>query len=79
MGTEVCRKIDPDTPVFSFVRIGHIGTVTEPSETPRHLFRRAARGRDPATPALVIGGVWLVVAGAVAVVLTIAFLIYFLV
>lgn len=52
--------------------------MTEPTETPRRLFRRAARGRDPATPALVIGGVWLVVAGAVAVLLAIAFLIYFL-
>lgn len=52
--------------------------MTEPTETPRRLLRRAARGRDPATPALVIGGVWLVVASAVAVLLAIAFLVYFL-
>jgi hypothetical protein len=65
--------------VFGFGRFGHSRNVTEPTETPRRLFRRAARGRDPATPALVIGGVWLVVAGAVAVVLAMAFLIYFLV
>jgi hypothetical protein len=53
--------------------------VSEPTETPRRLFRRAARGRDPATPALVIGGVWLVVAAAVAALLAIALLVYFLV
>jgi hypothetical protein len=52
--------------------------VTEPTESPRRLFRRAARGRDPATPALVISGVLLVVGGAVLVLVVIAFLVYFL-
>jgi hypothetical protein len=50
----------------------------EPTETPRRLFRRAARGRDAATPALVIGGVWLVVSAVVAIVLGIVLLVYFL-
>jgi hypothetical protein len=52
--------------------------MTEPTETPRRLFRRAARGRDPATPALVISGVTLVIAAAVAILLAIVFLVYFL-
>jgi hypothetical protein len=53
--------------------------VTEPTETPRRLFRRAARGRDPQTPAIVISGVTLVVAVAVAIVLAIALTIYFVI
>ncbi len=51
----------------------------EPVEAPKKLFRRAARGRDETTPALVLGGVTLVVGAAVAVLLTVALLVYFLV
>jgi hypothetical protein len=49
----------------------------DPAETPEHLYRRAARGRDETTPALVLSGVTIAI--AVAVLLAIAFLIYFLV
>jgi hypothetical protein len=52
--------------------------VTEPTETPRRLFRKAARGEDEATPAIVISGVTMLVAAAVAIVAVIAFAIYFL-
>jgi uncharacterized membrane protein len=53
--------------------------VTEPTETPRRLFRRAARGKDEATPAIVISGVTMVIAAVVAVLLAIAFALYFFV
>ena len=50
----------------------------DPVETPKHLYRKAARGRDQATPALVLSGVTIVIAIAIAVLLAITFLIYFL-
>jgi hypothetical protein len=50
----------------------------DPAETPEHLYRRAARGRDETTPALVLSGVTIAIALAVAVLLAIAFPIYFL-
>jgi hypothetical protein len=50
----------------------------DPVETPKHLYREAARGRDESTPALVLSGVTIVIAAAVAAVLAIALLIYFL-
>jgi hypothetical protein len=53
--------------------------VPEQIEKPKRVFRRAARGRDPATPAFVIGGVTLVIAIAVAALAALAFLLYFLV
>lgn len=51
----------------------------EPVETPKRLFRRAARGRDETTPAIVLGGVTMLVGAAVAVLVTIVLLVYFLV
>jgi uncharacterized membrane protein len=53
--------------------------VTEPNETPRRLARKAARGKDEATPAIVISGVTMVIAGVVAVIVAIALVLYFLV
>jgi hypothetical protein len=50
----------------------------EPVETPKRLFRRAARGRDEATPAIVLGGVTLTIAAAVAVLVAVVLLVYFL-
>ena len=50
----------------------------EPVETPKRLFRRAARGRDEATPALVLGGVTLAIGAVVAVLVTAVLLVYFL-
>jgi hypothetical protein len=49
----------------------------EPAETPERLHRKAARGKDESTPAIVLGGVTLTIAVAVAVLTTIALLIYF--
>lgn len=53
--------------------------MTEPVETPKRLFRRAARGRDETTPAIVLGGVTLVIGVVVAVLVTAVLLVYFLV
>ena len=50
----------------------------EPVETPKRLVRRATRGRDETTPAIVIGGVTLLISAVVAVLVTIALLVYFL-
>ena len=50
----------------------------EPVETPKRLFRRAARGRDEATPVIVLGGVTLVIAIAVAALVVLVLLVYFL-
>ena len=51
--------------------------MTDPAESPKGLYRRAARGRDEATPAIVLSGVTLVVAAAVAILAGIALLVYF--
>ena len=53
--------------------------MTEPTETPRRLARKAARGKDEATPLIVISGVTMLIAGVVAVLLAIAFVLYFFV
>jgi hypothetical protein len=53
--------------------------VTEPTETPRRLFRKAARGKDEATPLIVIGGVTMVIAVVVALIVVMGLALYFLV
>jgi hypothetical protein len=53
--------------------------VTDPAETPKRLYRKAARGNDEAAPLIVLSGVTLVIAIAVAILLTAVFLVYFLV
>ena len=52
--------------------------MTEPAETPKRLYRKAARGKDDSALPIVLGGVTLFVAVLVAVVLALAFLVYFL-
>jgi hypothetical protein len=51
--------------------------MTEPASTPRRLFRRAARGRDETTPLIAISAVTVFVGVIVAVVLVIAFVVYY--
>jgi hypothetical protein len=53
--------------------------VTEPTETPRRLFRKAARGKDEATPLIVISGVTMVIAVVVALIVAMGLALYFLV
>jgi hypothetical protein len=53
--------------------------VTDPAETPKKLHRKAARGKDESAPLIVLSGVTLIVAIAVAILLTAVFLVYFLV
>jgi hypothetical protein len=52
--------------------------MTDPVEKPKRLYRKAARGKDEESMAIVFGGVMLVVTLAVAILLTITFLVYFL-
>ncbi len=52
--------------------------MTDPVETPKKLIRKAERGRDETTPAILIGGMTLIIGAAVAVLVAIAFLVYFL-
>jgi hypothetical protein len=52
--------------------------MTEPAETPKRLYRKAARGKDDSALPIVLGGVTLFVAIVVAVVLALTFLVYFL-
>ena len=52
--------------------------MTDPVETPKRLYRKAARGKDDSALPIVLGGVTLFVAVLVAVVLALAFLVYFL-
>jgi hypothetical protein len=42
------------------------------------LFRKAARGKDEATPLIVISGVTMLIAGVVAVIVAVALALYFL-
>ncbi len=51
--------------------------MTEPASTPRRLFRRVARGRDETTPLIAISGVTVFVGLIVAVVLVVAFIVYY--
>jgi preprotein translocase subunit Sss1 len=53
--------------------------VTEPTETPRRLFRKAARGKDEATPVIVISGMTMLIAGVVGLIAAVALALYFLV
>ena len=50
--------------------------MSDPVETPKRLYRKAARGRDETTPALVLSGVTIAVAIAVAILLAIVLLAY---
>jgi hypothetical protein len=53
--------------------------VTEPTETPRRLVRKAGRGKDEATPFILISGMTLLIAAFVAVIVAIGLALYFLV
>lgn len=54
-------------------------TMADPVETPKRLFRKADRGKDETTPAILISGVTLIVFAVVSFLMTIAMLIYFLI
>jgi hypothetical protein len=60
------------------VRAGYQGLVDEITEKPKELVEEAERGRSERTPWIVLGGVNVVVFGAVAVLLAIAFTAYYL-
>jgi hypothetical protein len=53
--------------------------MTEPVETPKRLYRKAARGKDESAPLIVLSGVTLVVMVVVGLLTTAALLVYFLV
>jgi hypothetical protein len=53
--------------------------VTEPTETPSRLVRKAARGKDEKTPLIVISGMTLLIASVFAVIVAIALVLYFVV
>ncbi len=53
--------------------------MTEPTETPRRLIRKADRGKDEATPLILISGVTLLIAAFVAVIVALGLALYFLV
>ena len=53
--------------------------MTEPTETPPRLARKAARGKDEATPLIVISGMTMLIASVVAVIVAIALVLYFVV
>jgi hypothetical protein len=53
--------------------------VTDPAETPKRLYRKAARGKDESAPLIVLSGVTLAVMIAVGVLTAIVLLVYFLV
>ena len=64
--------------VLTRAPIGNIQGMTEPVETPKRLYRKAARGKDDAALPIVFGGVTLFVAIVVAIVTALVFLVYFL-
>ena len=53
--------------------------MTEPTETPRRLARKADRGQDEATPVILISGITLLIGAFVAVIVAIGLALYFLV
>jgi len=52
--------------------------MTNPAQTPKRLYHKAARGKDEESMPILLGGVMLVVTLAVVILLTITFLVYFL-
>jgi len=53
--------------------------MSEPVETPKRLVRRAARGKDETTPAIVLSGVTLLIGVVIAVLVAAVLLVYLLV
>ena len=53
--------------------------MTDPVDTPKRLYRRAARGKDESAPLIVLGGVALVLTIVVAALTAAVLLVYFLV
>jgi hypothetical protein len=53
--------------------------VTDPLETPKRLYRKAARGKDDAAPLIVLSGVTLVIMIVVGMLTAALLLVYFLV
>jgi hypothetical protein len=53
--------------------------MTDPVETPKRLYRKAARGKDESAPLIVLSGVTLAIAIVVAVMTAVVLLVYFLV
>ena len=52
--------------------------MTDPVQTPKRLYRKAARAKEDESMPIVLGGVMLVVTLAVVILMTITFLVYFL-
>jgi hypothetical protein len=59
--------------------MGRSQSVTEPTETPPRLARKAERGEDEATPLILISGMTLLLAVFVAVIVALGLALYFLV
>jgi hypothetical protein len=53
--------------------------MTDPVETPKRLYRKAARGKDESAPLIVLSGVTLAIALIVGVLTALVLLVYFLV
>jgi hypothetical protein len=53
--------------------------MTDPVETPKRLYRKAARGKDESAPLIVLSGVMLAIAIVVAMMTAVVLLVYFLV
>jgi hypothetical protein len=53
--------------------------MTDPVETPKRLYRKAARGKDESAPLIVLSGVALVLTIVVAALTAAVLLVYFLV
>ena len=53
--------------------------MTEPAETPKRLYRKAARGKDESAPLIVLSGVTLAISIVVGVLTAALLLVYFLV
>jgi hypothetical protein len=52
--------------------------MTDPAETPKRLYRKAARGKEDSALPIVLGGVTIFIMVVVAAVLALTFLVYFL-
>ena len=52
--------------------------MTDPVETPKRLYLKAARGKDDSALPIVLGGVTLFITLVVALLLALVFLVYFL-
>jgi hypothetical protein len=73
------RNLADERPGSGVSESGTIEGMTDPVDTPKRLYRKAARGKDESAPLIVLSGVALVLTIVVSALTAAVLLVYFLV